>query len=231
MPLQGLLVRRSNYRSRMPTGHLLAFALTALVIIVIPGPSVMFIVGRALALGRRAAVMTVVGNTAGEYLQTVVVAIGIGLLVERSIVVFDVLKLGGAAYLIVLGIRAFRQRRSLEAAVSAVAAVPERSVSDARLAIEGAFVGATNPKTIIFLSAILPQFVDRSGGHVPVQILLLGLVFAGIALVSDTVWALLAGTFRSWFARSPRRLQLVGGAGGLAIIAVGAGLAFSGRRD
>jgi threonine/homoserine/homoserine lactone efflux protein len=215
----------------VPTGHLLAFAVTALVIIVIPGPSVMFIVGRALAHGRRAAVMTVIGNTAGEYVQTIVVAVGIGLLVERSIVVFDVLKLGGAAYLIVLGVRAFRHRRSLEAAVSAVAAVSGGPVSGTKLALQGAFVGATNPKTIVFLSAILPQFVDRASGHVPLQILLLGLVFAGIALASDAIWAMLAGTFRSWFARSPRRLQLVGGAGGLAIIAVGAGLALSGRKD
>ncbi|MFZ0171547.1 MAG: LysE family transporter, partial [Acidimicrobiales bacterium] len=84
----------------MPTDHLLAFSLTAFVIIVIPGPSVMFIVGRALAHGRRAALLTVIGNTLGEYVQVVVVAVGIGLLVERSILVFNVVKLAGAAYLV-----------------------------------------------------------------------------------------------------------------------------------
>jgi threonine/homoserine/homoserine lactone efflux protein len=77
----------------------------------------------------------------------------------------------------------------------------------------------------------LPQFVSRGGGYVPAQILLLGLIFAAIALVSDTMWALAAGGFRAWFARSPRRLELVGGAGGLAIVAVGAGLLVSGRKD
>ena len=83
----------------------------------------------------------------------------------------------------------------------------------------------------VFLAAILPQFVDRAGGAIAVQILLLGLIPVGIAIVSDGAWALAAGGFRGWFARSPRRLELVGGAGGLAIVAVGAGLLISGRRD
>jgi len=199
------------------------------VIIVIPGPSVMFIVGRALAHGRRAALLTVIGNTLGEYVQVVVVAVGIGLLVERSILVFNVVKLAGAAYLVWLGVQVFRKRRTLESAVAA-AALPA-AASDWRMALQGWVVGASNPKTIIFLTAILPQFVDKASGHVPVQILALGAVFSAIALASDTVWGLLAGVFRSWFAQSPRRLELVGGTGGLAIIAVGVGLALSGRKD
>ncbi|MGC9961935.1 MAG: LysE family translocator [Acidimicrobiales bacterium] len=213
----------------MPTGHLLAFMVTAFVVIVIPGPSVMFIVGRALAHGRRAALLTVVGNTLGEYLQVVVVAVGIGVLVERSIVVFDVVKLAGAAYLVWLGIQAWRQRRSLEAVVAATSGTS--GTGSWRVLAQGWVVGVSNPKTIIFLSAILPQFVDKASGHVPVQILLLGAVFSGIALLSDSIWGLAAGAFRSWFARSPRRLELVGGVGGLAIVAVGVGLALSGRKD
>jgi threonine/homoserine/homoserine lactone efflux protein len=73
--------------------------------------------------------------------------------------------------------------------------------------------------------------VDKASGHVPVQILLLGAVFSGIALLSDSIWGLAAGAFQSWFARSPRRLELVGGVGGLAIVAVGVGLALTGRKD
>jgi threonine/homoserine/homoserine lactone efflux protein len=212
----------------MTSGHLLAFALTAFVIIVIPGPSVMFIVGRALAHGRRAAVLTVVGNTVGEYLQVVVVAVGIGVLVERSIVAFDAVKLAGAAYLIFLGVRAVRHRRLLPEALAAVAGAPRRG---ARTVLDGVVVGASNPKTIIFLTAILPQFVGRASGHVAAQILLLGVVFSGIALVCDTLWGVAAGAFRSWFARSPRRLESVGGVGGLAIVAVGVRLALTGRKD
>jgi threonine/homoserine/homoserine lactone efflux protein len=92
-------------------------------------------------------------------------------------------------------------------------------------------VGATNPKTIVFLAAILPQFVSRTAGQVPGQILVLGLLFATIAVVSDTAWVLAASAFRTWFARSPRRLELVGGFGGLSIAAVGASFLASGRND
>jgi threonine/homoserine/homoserine lactone efflux protein len=212
----------------MSTGQVLTFAAAALVIIAIPGPSVMFVVARALTYGRRAAVLTVVGNTVGEYVQVVVVAIGIGVLVERSIWVFDVVKLVGAAYLVILGVRTFRNRRSLQGAVPVVSAAPERN---SKLVLQGFVVGVSNPKSIVFLTAILPQFVRRSGGHVPAQILVLGLVFSAIALVSDNLWGLAAGSFRSWFARSPRRLQLIGGAGGLAVVALGLRLAVSGRRD
>jgi threonine/homoserine/homoserine lactone efflux protein len=207
--------------------RLLAFGITAFVVIVIPGPSVLFVVGRALASGRRVAVLTVVGNALGEYLQVIAVAVGVGALAERSVAAFTALKLIGGAYLVYLGLKTFRERKSLAAAIAA----PAAHRSDRRSFLQGFSVGATNPKTVVFLAAILPQFVSRSGGHVPGQILLLGLVFAAIALVSDTMWALAAGGFRVWFGRSPRRLELIGGAGGLAIVAVGAGLLVSGRKD
>jgi threonine/homoserine/homoserine lactone efflux protein len=82
----------------------------------------------------------------------------------------------------------------------------------------------------VFLTAILPQFVRRHAGNVPAQVLLLGLLFAAIAVASDTVWALAAGALRAWFARSPRRLELVGAVGGLGIAAVGLGFLASGRK-
>ncbi len=209
----------------LSSDRLLAFGITAFVVIVIPGPSVLFVVGRALASGRRVAVLTVIGNALGEYFQVIAVAFGIGAVAEQSVAAFTALKLAGGAYLVYLGVRTFRERRSLAAALAAP--VPGRSAR--RSFMEGVTVGVTNPKTIVFLAAILPQFVN--GGHVPAQILLLGLIFAAIALVSDSMWALAAGAFRAWFARSPRRLELVGGAGGLAIVAVGAGLLISGRKD
>jgi threonine/homoserine/homoserine lactone efflux protein len=211
----------------LPTDRLLAFGLTAFVVIVIPGPSVLFVVGRALACGRRVAVLTVVGNALGEYVQVIAVAVGVGALAERSVAAFTTLKLLGGAYLIYLGVKTFRERKSLASALAA----PAASRSDRRAFWEGWTVGVTNPKTVVFLAAILPQFVDRSAGHVPVQILVLGAAFALIAVVSDTLWAVAAGGFRTWFSRDPHRLELVGGAGGLAIVAVGAGLLVSGRKN
>ena len=211
----------------IPTSHLLAFTVTAFVIIAIPGPSVLFTVSRAITLGRGAGVATVAGNTVGAFTQVVAVAFGIGPLVERSVAVFTVLKLAGAAYLIFLGVQAIRHRRSL---ADALGATIERKTA-ARIMIDGFTVGVTNPKVIVFFAAMLPQFVDRQAGHVPVQIIVLGAIFAGIALISDSMWALAAGTIRAWFARSPRRLELIGGAGGLAIIGIGTRLALTGRND
>ena len=212
----------------MPTAaQLSAFAVTAFVVIVIPGPSVLFVVGRALGGGLRMAVLSVLGNALGEYLQVMAVAFGAGALAERSVTAFTVMKVAGGAYLIYLGVRTFRDRGQLAAAL---ADTPGPG-SDRRSFLQGFTVGATNPKTLVFLAAILPQFVDRGRGGVTVQVLALGLVFLAIAVFSDTGWALAAGRFRSWFGRSPRRLELVGGAGGLAIVAVGVGLIASGRRD
>jgi threonine/homoserine/homoserine lactone efflux protein len=210
----------------IPTGHLLGFVVTSLALIVVPGPSVLFIVSRALTLGERAALATVVGNEAGEYLQVLAVAFGIGVLVERSLVVFTILKLAGAAYIIVLGIRAIRNRRSL-AGMLEVGVAPR---STRRVFREGFVVGASNPKTVVFFAAILPQFVDRHAGPVPVQMLIFGLVFLLLALLSDSVWALVAARARARLARSPARLARIGGVGGLVMIGLGARLAISGRK-
>jgi threonine/homoserine/homoserine lactone efflux protein len=211
----------------LPTAHLLAFTLTAFALIVVPGPSVLFTVSRALALGRMAGVATVAGNTVGVYVQVVAVAFGIGALVERSVMVFTIIKLGGAAYLIFLGIQAIRHRQKLAEMLGS--RIENKSV--ARVMADGFVVGIGNPKAIVFFAAVLPQFVDRPAGQVPQQMLLLGAIFAGIALLSDSGWALVAGSARAWFGRSPRRLELVGGTGGLVMIGIGATLAVSGRKD
>lgn len=211
----------------LPTAHLLAFTLTAFALIVVPGPSVLFTVSRALALGRMAGVATVAGNTVGVYVQVVAVAFGIGALVERSVMVFTIVKLGGAAYLIFLGIQAIRHRQKLAEMLGS--RIENKSV--ARVMADGFVVGIGNPKAIVFFAAVLPQFVDRPAGQVPQQMLLLGAIFAGIALLSDSGWALVAGSARAWFGRSPRRLELIGGTGGLVMIGIGATLAVSGRKD
>ncbi|WP_327357686.1 LysE family translocator [Streptomyces sp. NBC_01304] len=210
------------------TDRLLAFAAMSFLLIVIPGPSVIFVVGRALAQGRRAALMTVVGNTLGAYVLVLAVALGVGAVVERSVLVFTLLKLVGAAYLVYLGVKAVRRRGALQAAFADPDSVARGGL---RTLGEGFLVGVANPKTMVFFAAVLPQFVDREQGHVMLQMLLLGLVFNAIALASDSVWGLAAATARGWFARSPRRLGMVGGAGGLAMIGLGVTVAATGRAD
>ncbi|MGW5449671.1 LysE family translocator [Streptomyces sp. DASNCL29] len=207
--------------------RLLAFAAMSFLLIVIPGPSVLFVVGRALAQGRRAALTTVVGNTLGAYALVVAVALGVGSVVERSVLVFTALKLVGAAYLVYLGVKAVRQRRSLQAAFTG----DGPAHGGLRTLWEGFAVGVANPKTIVFFAAVLPQFVDREQGHVVPQMLLLGLVFNAIAVISDSIWGLAAATARTWFARSPRRLAMVGGVGGLSMIGLGVTVAATGRAD
>ena len=210
-----------------PTTHLLAFTLTAFLLIAVPGPSVLFTVSRALALGRVAGVATVAGNTAGVCVQVMAVAFGIGALAERSVLVFNLIKLGGAGYLIFLGIQAIRHRRRLAEALGT--RLENKSI--ARIVTDGFVVGLGNPKVIVFFAAVLPQFVGPGAGHVTAQLLVLGALFAGIALISDSAWAVAAGSARAWLGRSPRRLELIGGTGGLAMIGIGTALAVSGRHD
>jgi threonine/homoserine/homoserine lactone efflux protein len=208
-----------------PLDRLLTFAAVTLVVLVIPGPSVLFVIGRAVALGRRAGLATVAGNASGAYLQVTAVALGVGAIVERSVRVFTVLKLLGACYIVYLGVQAIRQRRTL----ALDAAIVPRSTR--RIVLDGFVVGATNPKGAVFFAAVLPQFAAPAAGHVPLQLLTLGLVVIAIGLLSDSAWAVVAGTARNWFARSPRRLASVGGTGGLLMIGLGVRLALTGRRD
>jgi threonine/homoserine/homoserine lactone efflux protein len=207
--------------------QLLGFALASLVLIVIPGPGVLFVVGRALAHGRRTAIATAAGHAAGNYVVAACVAVGLGTLLQRSAQAFVAVKLAGALYLIWLGVQAVRHRKSLADAISAAAGPREgwRALRD------GFAVGVTNPKAFILFGAILPQFVNRGAGHVPEQMLLLALVSVSIGVVSDSTWGLAASAVRAWFARSPRRFALVGGAGGLAMIGLGVTVALTGRKD
>jgi threonine/homoserine/homoserine lactone efflux protein len=208
--------------------QLLGFSAIALAIIVIPGPTVLFVVGRALAHGRRTAMTSVIGNEIGALLAASAVGLGIGSIVARSAVVFTTLKLVGAVYLVYLGVQAFRHRRSLEGALDELST--EREAGRREL-WQGFVVGVTNPKTLVFFAAVLPQFADPARGHVPLQMMTFGVVFCLIALLCDSVWGLAAATARQWLARSPRRLSVVGGTGGLMMIGLGLTMATTGRKD
>ncbi len=208
----------------VPWEHLTAFVVASTVLVVIPGPSVLFVLGRSIAHGRRAGVLSVLGNTLGTVPAVLAVAFGVGALVAASVVAFTVLKLAGAAYLVWLGVQAVRHRHD-RTAVSTGA-----PTGTGRLLRQGFVVGATNPKTIAFFVAVLPQFVDPAAGPVWAQLLVLGVVFQLIALACDSTWAVAAGTARAWFARSPRRVSTLSATGGVMMIGLGGSLALSGSK-
>lgn len=218
--------RRSELKV-VPAVNLWAFALAAFVLIVIPGPSVLFVLGRSLSLGRKGGFLSVFGNALGTLPAVALVSLGVGAIVAESIIVFTIIKFVGAAYLVYLGIQAFRHRND-HADTSPTA---KTRPSSFRLLREGFIVGATNPKTIVFFVAVLPQFVDYDHGSIPLQMAALGMVFFTIALASDTVWALTAGTARVWFARNPKRLARMSAGGGLMMIGLGGGLALTGNKS
>ena len=213
----------------LPTHHLVAFLLTVYVLILIPGPSVLFVVSRGVALGRRAALATVGGNALGLVFQGTLVTIGIGSIVASSDAVFTTLKLIGAAYLVYLGVRNIRERKALAEVFSPAAAAAPKTLG--RIVREGFFVGAANPKGVLIFTAVLPQFIDRSQGHDTLQLATLGAICVVIALLSDGAWAIASGTARQWLGRSSRRLETMSGVGGAMLVALGVGLAVTGRKS
>jgi threonine/homoserine/homoserine lactone efflux protein len=210
-----------------PTDRFVTFLVASFVLIVIPGPSVLFTVGRALTIGRLGAFRSLVGNAFGVYLQVIAVALGVGALVQRSTQIYTAVKIVGAGYLIYLGVQAFRHRHDLHNSLD-LRPTPKRS---RRQFLDGVLVGVANPKTIVFFTVAMPQFTDPAGGHVALQMMILGSVFPPIAVVCDSVWAFAAGTARAWLADSPRRLAAIGGAGGVAIVGLGVTVAITGRKD
>jgi threonine/homoserine/homoserine lactone efflux protein len=199
----------------------LAFLAASALFIQVPGPSLLFTIGRALTVGRRDALLSVVGNGIGLLAQVVCVALGLGAVVAASSTAYLAVKLLGAAYVVWLGVQAIRHRADARLAMLAPAH-PGRGASRPGTALRIGFtVGMTNPKTLVFFTAFLPQFVNRDAGHAPLQLLALGVVFAALAIASDSVWALVAGRARAWFGAEPRRLDHLSAAGGTMMVALG----------
>ena len=210
----------------IPAANLLAFSLTALLIVLLPGPNVLFTIGRALALGRKAALLTVVGTATGMYLQVILVSLGLGVLLEQSIVLMTIVKFAGAAFLVYLGIQAIRHRNDAAKELGEV-----KPVGAWRSVLEGVVVGVTNPKTIVFFLAILPQFVVHNDTPLGAQMLVLGAIFIALGMIFDSLYAFAAGAARQWFGKSPKRLSTLGTVGGVAMIGLGVGLAATGAHD
>ncbi|AMB59946.1 LysE family translocator [Microterricola viridarii] len=253
----------------VPWPNLLAFALASIALIALPGPSVLFVIGRTLTLGRTGGLVSVLGNSLGALPALVLVSLGVGTIVAQSAALFTVIKFAGAAYLVYLGVQAIRHRK--DAATTASGTNPSDASSGfpgeglppfatlrvapsgntpseasqtrgarfgrafrhptTRILGEAFLVGLTNPKTIVFFVAVLPQFVDYGAGMIPLQLAELGLVFIALALIGDSLWALTAGAARDWFARSPKRLERLAGAGGAMMIGLGGVLALTGNKS
>lgn len=202
----------------------IAFAVASLLFIQVPGPSLLFTLGRALTVGRREALLSVIGNGVGLSTQVLLVVVGLGAVVAASTAVYTAVKVVGAVYVIWLGVQAIRHRGEARQALERPVTAPRGHA----LRI-GFVVGVTNPKTILFFVAFLPQFTDAGAGHVGVQMMVLGLVFAAMAICSDSLWAVAAGKARDWFASEPNRLDNVGAAGGAMMVGLGAALLASER--
>jgi threonine/homoserine/homoserine lactone efflux protein len=206
----------------MPDPSRLAlFVGAALLLLVVPGPSVLYIVTQSVSHGRRAGMASVAGITTGTLVHIAAATIGLSALLASSALAFDVVKYLGAAYLILVGIR---RLGGLEKAEQAE--VPGRR-SLGRLYRQGIVVNTLNPKTALFFLAFLPQFVDSTRGAAWAQILLLGLLFAGLGFVSDGVWALVAGTLGERLRRSRRFPQVQRYVSGSVFVGLGAVAAFS----
>jgi threonine/homoserine/homoserine lactone efflux protein len=199
------------------TSQWLAFLVASFLFIQVPGPSLLFTIGRALTVGRRDALLSVAGNGIGIMVQVVLIAVGLAAVVTASSAAYAVVKVIGASYVIWLGIQAFRHRKDARVALSAPV-----SGSRGKALRTGFIVGVTNPKTLVFFVAFLPQFVDGDSGHVGLQMTVLGIVFGAMAICSDTIWALAASRARDWFARNPKRLDTLGATGGAMMIGLGA---------
>jgi threonine/homoserine/homoserine lactone efflux protein len=200
----------------VPIQNLLPFIAFSLVIIAIPGPSVMFAISRALVLGKRGAVLTVVGNGIGVLIQALAVAVGLGVLIQANDLLMHVIRLAGAAFLIYLGVNSIRHRR--DGLDISAPIVPPKST---HLLRESVIVGISNPKTIVFFTAIFPQFVNAAAGPIVWQMVELGFVFVFFGISGDAIYALAAGAARDWFARSPGRLVTIRVIGGSLILGLG----------
>ena len=186
-----------------------------MVIILVPGPSVLFAIGRALVLGTRAALISVFGNALGVGLQILIVALGLGVLIQQSPDLFFVIKVAGALMIGYLGLKAIWQRKKLDASNATV------SPSGKKVLSESIVVGITNAKTLVFFIAALPSFVDPLNGNPSAQMLVLGALFLIIGVTSDSVYAIAAGKARHWLGGSEKRLANFRAIGGLALTILG----------
>lgn len=200
-----------------------AFLVAVAVLIVVPGPSVVFLISRALAYGWRTGLATVIGNSAGLLAIVLLVSLGLGPVVQKSETVLFALKIVGGLYLMWLGVQAVRARKEFEVlpGSSTNQIGSQRGWPSIR---DGFVVGFSNPKGFVIFGAILPPFVDPGLGHAGMQMFELGVIAFAVGMICDMVWVLLASQLRAWFATSPHRGRMLGGTGGALMMVLGLGV-------
>jgi threonine/homoserine/homoserine lactone efflux protein len=207
------------------SSSLLLFVTGAAVILLIPGPAVMYVVSRSIGHGRVAGLVSVMGIVVGTLFHVLAATLGLSALLASSALAFEVVKYLGAAYLVYLGIRTLRRKD----AQAFEACTKERRL--AHMFGQGVLVNVLNPKTALFFLAFLPQFVDPARGHATLQILQLGILFALMGWCSDSIWALAAGTVAEQIRRNVRLRRVQRNVSGGGLIALGLASAFSGSRS
>jgi threonine/homoserine/homoserine lactone efflux protein len=200
------------------------FVSAALILLVIPGPAVLYIIARSVEQGRLAGFVSDLGIHAATLVHVLAAALGLSALLASSALAFSVVKYAGAAYLIWLGLRKIFGRVEI-----ADLDAPSRRHSYARLFRDGFIVNLLNPKTALFFLAFLPQFVDVGRGHVAMQIAFLGLLFTLLGFISDGCYALAAGTAGNWLKKSRSYLNFERYVSGVLFIGLGLTAAFAGN--
>jgi threonine/homoserine/homoserine lactone efflux protein len=194
------------------------FLVATILIILAPGPSVLFTIARAISWGRVTAIATVIGNAFGMFLVSVLVAVGLGPVIQNSTLLYHGIQWAGGAYLIYLGITAIKASAIDAQGMQSAEGMKPNFFTSVK---NGFWVGVLNPKSIVFFAAILPAFVDQEKNNVTTQLLFLGAVFALVAFISDGTYGVLAGTIRSSLARDVRKLIFMRRFGGVVMIALG----------
>jgi threonine/homoserine/homoserine lactone efflux protein len=210
----------------LPThSQLLFFVTTAAILLAIPGPAILYIVGRSIGQGRNAGLVSALGIGVGTLIHTAAAAVGLSALLVSSATAFSVVKYLGAAYLVYLGVQRLRRKESLAAASDTVAP----HVTLVRVFSQGIVVNVLNPKTALFFFAFLPQFIDPARGHVATQILSLGVLFAAMGTASDSLWALFSGSVAGWLRNNQRWMRNERYVSGGILISLGVATALAGH--
>jgi threonine/homoserine/homoserine lactone efflux protein len=205
--------------------QLLFFITTAAILLAIPGPAVLYIVGRSIGQGRNAGLVSALGIGVGTLIHTAAAAVGLSALLVSSATAFSLVKYLGAAYLVYLGVQRLRSKESLAAASDTAAP----RVTLARVFSQGIVVNVLNPKTALFFFAFLPQFIDPSRGHVAMQVLSLGVLFACMGTTSDCLWALFSGSVAGWLRNNQRWMRNERYVSGGILISLGVATALAGH--